>query len=464
MAGHCISRRGFLQGAAAWTLLPQRALPNVIIIYTDDMGYADLGCFGGRIGTPNLDDMARQGMRFTSFYVAQAVCSASRAALLTGCYSNRIGILGALGPKSKNGISDDETTIAQLLKQREYATAVFGKWHLGHHPRFLPLRHGFDEYLGLPYSNDMWPRHPTDSSYPPLPLIEGEKVIRLDPDQNQLTTMYTDRAVSFINRNRNRPFFLYLAHSMPHVPLHVSSRHRGKSGMGLYGDVIREIDWSAGEVMNAVRKHGLADRTLVIFCSDNGPWLSYGDHAGSAGPLREGKGTSWEGGVRVPCIMHWPGVIPAGATCSEPAMTIDILTTIAALTGTRLPNHAIDGLDIGQLLRTGQAGPHPALFFYWDRALEAVRSGRWKLHFRHSYRTLAGHPGGTGGRPAEYETAETGIALFDLETDIGERHNLAAENGEVVSRLQALAETAREDLGDSATGREGKGVRPPGQL
>jgi arylsulfatase A-like enzyme len=448
-------------------LLAQHDAPNIVIVFADDMGYADLHCYGAGYQTPHLDRLAANGTRFTSFYAAQAVCSASRAALLTGCYPNRIGLTGALGPNARHGIADSEMTIAELVKQRGYATAIFGKWHLGHHPQFLPLRHGFDEYLGLPYSNDMWPRHPTaPQSYPPLPLIEGDKVVKIDPDQTQLTTMYTERAVSFIERNERRPFLLYLPHSMPHVPLHVSDKFRGKSGAGIYGDVIQEIDWSVGEILGVLRDRGLEERTLVIFTSDNGPWLSYGDHAGSAGPLREGKGTSWEGGVRVPGIMRWPGHIPAGTICTEPAMTIDILPTIATLTRTKLPAHKIDGLDICSLLR-GEAGarsPHEALFFYWANHLQAVRNGRWKLHFPHDYTTLDGKPGGSRGKPAPYEKGNTGQALYDLATDIGEKTNLLERHPEIVRRFEALAETAREDLGDSAAKREGKGTRAPGRV
>jgi arylsulfatase A-like enzyme len=470
MTSERISRRRFVQCAAALGAIPRLPQPgrppNVIVVFADDLGYADLACFGGRIPTPHIDGMAAQGMRFTSFYAAQAVCSASRAALLTGCYPNRIGILGALGPKSQHGISGREMTLAELVKQRGYATAIFGKWHLGHHTKFLPTRHGFDEYLGLPYSNDMWPRHPTDAkSYPPLPLIEGEKVIRMDPDQTQLTTMYTDRAISFIERHRRTPFLLYLAHSMPHVPLHVSARFAGKSGFGLYGDVIQEIDGSVGRILETVRKHGLDERTLFVFTSDNGPWLSYGDHSGSAGVLREGKGTTWEGGVRVPCVMRWPGFIPGGSTCREPAMTIDILPTVAALTGASLPAHRVDGLDIGPLMRDERAAsPHDALFFYWEEHLQAVRSGRWKLHFPHEFRTLAGRAGGAGGRPTVYENTRTGRALFDLEKDVGEKTDVAPQHPEISERLESLAERAREDLGDSASGRKGRGVRAPGRL
>ena len=268
--------------------------PNIVIVFTDDQGYADVGCYGAEgFDTPHLDRLAEEGMRLTDFYVVQAVCSASRAGLLTGCYPNRIGILGALGPKARHGIHEDELTIAEALRAEGYATAIYGKWHLGHHPKFLPRQHGFDDYFGLPYSNDMWPRHPTNRSFPDLPLIAGETTIRTNPDQRNLTTWYTERAVQFIEQQRDRPFFLYVPHSMPHVPLFVSEKHAGRTSQGLYGDVIAEIDWSVGQIVAALEKHGLTHNTLVIFTSDNGPWLSYGNHGGSAGRLREGKGTSF---------------------------------------------------------------------------------------------------------------------------------------------------------------------------
>ncbi len=427
----------------------QARKPNVIIVYADDLGYGDLGCYGGKIKTPNLDRLAKEGVRFTDFYVAQAVCSASRAALLTGRYSNRVGILGALGPASKNGIGKNERTLAELLKTVGYATAIFGKWHLGHHPEFLPTRHGFDEYYGLPYSNDMWPNHPT-AKFPDLPLYEGEKVIALNPDQTKLTTTYTEKAVDFLRRHKDRPFFLYVPHNMPHVPLHVSERFRGKSEQGLYGDVIMEIDWSVGQILQALRELGLDENTLVIFTSDNGPWLSYGHHGGSAGRLREGKATTWEGGVRVPFLARWPGHIPAGTTCREPAMTIDLVPTIAKLTGAQLPDHKIDGQDIGPLLMSqpGACSPQEAYYFYWGRHLQAVRSGRWKLYFPHSYPTLAGNPGGKEGQPAKYQQAKTGLELYDLEADVSETMDVVAQNPNVVRRLQALADRMRADLGD----------------
>jgi len=446
---------------------PASRPPNIVIVFTDDQGYADVGCYGAEgFETPHLDRLAREGMRFTDFYVAQAVCSASRAGLLTGCYPNRIGIQGALGPGARHGIHEDEITIAEALRERGYATAIYGKWHLGHHPKFLPRNHGFDDYFGLPYSNDMWPHHPTNQSFPDLPLIALEETVELNPDQRKLTTWHTERAVQFIDKHKDRPFFLYVPHSMPHVPLFVSDKHEGTTSQGIYGDVIAEIDWSVGQITAALARHGLAENTLVVFTSDNGPWLSYGDHGGSAGPLREGKGTTFEGGVRVPAIFHWPGKIPAGRVCREPVMTIDLLPTLVRLAGGSVSdNRPIDGKDIWPLVagHPDARSPHEALYFYWGRHLQAVRSGKWKLHFPHNFRSLTGTPG-SGGRPGGYTTGSIDLALFDLQADVGETTNLAEQHPEIVARLKALAERARADLGDSATGKEGANVRPAGKL
>ncbi|MEO5802768.1 MAG: sulfatase [Verrucomicrobiota bacterium] len=451
-------------------------LPNIVIIFTDDQGYADVGVFGAKdFKTPNLDRLAKEGCKFSNFHVAQPVCSASRAALLTGCYPNRIGIHGALGPGARHGINENEMTIAELLKQKGYATGMAGKWHLGHHPQFLPKHNGFDEYFGLPYSNDMWPNHPEAKKgvYPPLPLIEGAKPVKIGlghEDQEQLTTQYTERAVKFIERNKDRPFFFYLAHSMPHVPLHVSRKFKGKSKQGLYGDVIMEIDWSVGEVLKALNKNGLEENTLVIFTSDNGPWLSYGNHAGSAGPLREGKGTVWEGGTREPCIMRWPDKIPKGSVNNSMLMTIDLLPTIAKLTGAELPKHKIDGLDVWPLMagEKGAKNPHDAYFFWYDHnALQSVTSGdgHWKLILPHTSRTLGGKPGGKDGIPAKYtENKITQPELYDLSQDIGENKNVISQFPDVVKNLSALAEQAREDLGDSLKNQKGAGAREPGKL
>jgi len=439
--------------------------PNVVIIFTDDQGYADVGCFGAKgFKTPNLDRMADEGMKFTNFYVAQAVCGASRAALLTGCYSNRIGMLGAPSHASKHGIADSELLIPELVKQKGYATAMYGKWHLGHHRQFLPLQHGFDDYFGLPYSNDMWPYHPTSKAFPDLPLFEGNEIInpKVTPkDQKNLTTWYTERAVKFIHANKSKPFFLYVAHSMPHVPLFVSPKHEGKSEQGAYGDVIMEIDWCVGEILAALKETGVDENTLVIFSSDNGPWLSYGNHAGSAGPLREGKGTAWEGGVREPCIMRWPAKIKPGGVCHELAATIDILPTIAEITGAKLSDNKIDGETILPLMTDAEAKtPHDAYFYYYGTGLHAVRSGDWKLHFPHPYRSLTGEPG-KDGLPNGYTQKKCGLELYNLAEDIGESRDVAAENPEVVAKLEKLGEAMRKELGDSFTKVKGKENRPP---
>jgi arylsulfatase A-like enzyme len=439
--------------------------PNFVLIFCDDMGYADLHCFGSNVPTPNLDRMATEGVRFTSFYVPQAVCSASRAAILTGCYSNRVGIRGALFPNNPVGLHPDEDTIADVLKRRGYATAIFGKWHLGDREPFLPAHQGFDEYLGLPYSNDMIPTSTRRTDYPDLPLIDGTKTVERNPDQSKLTTLYTERAVKFIDANKERPFFLYVPHSMPHVPLAVSDKFKGKSPRGLYGDVIMEIDWSVGQILDKLKSAGLDENTLVIFTSDNGPWLRYGDHGGLATPLREGKGTEFEGGVREPFVARWPGRIAAGRETAEPAMTIDLLPTFAKLAGAEVSkDRIIDGKDIWPLL-TGEAGaksPHDALYFYWGAELHAVRSGKWKLHFPHPYRTVP--EAGAGGVIGKEGKGEIGLSLFDLESDVGESKDVAAEHPDVVKQLKAIGERAREDLGDSLTNRVGKNVRPSGRL
>lgn len=462
----------FLAGSvfAAADRKPDRP-PNVVIIFTDDQGYGDVGTFGATaFPTPNLDRMAQEGRRFTDFHVAQPVCSASRAALLTGCYPNRIGLPGALGPNSPKGISENETTLAQLFKQKGYATGMAGKWHLGDKPQFSPIRHGFDEYFGLPYSSDMWPLHPEakPGSYPPLPLFDGEKVLKADlnhADQEQLTTQYAEHAVQFIDRNKDKPFFFYLAPNTPHVPLHVSDKFKGKSGSGLYGDVIMEIDWAVGEVLSALKRNHLDENTLVIFSSDNGPWLSYGNHAGSAGKFREGKGTNFEGGHREPCIMRWTGKIPSNSVCNEPLMTIDVLPTIARLIGAELPKHKIDGLDIWPFLagESGAKNPHEAYYFYYNQNdLQAVRSGDWKLLFAHTSRTMDGQEPGKDGLPGKYRPLSVSHSLYNLANDPSETQDVASTHPEIVKQLEALAENIRADLGDDLTKRPATGARPPG--
>jgi arylsulfatase A len=376
-------------------------------------------------------------------------------------------------------------TLAQMLKQRGYVTGMFGKWHLGDSPQFMPLRHGFDEYFGLPVSNDYWPGHPdlitnlpsrmvdAKHGYPNLPIYDGEKIFHPEmttDDLNHLTTWYTERSVRFIERNKAHPFFLYVAHSMPHVPLGVSDRFRGKTKRGLYGDVIEEIDWSVGQILAALKRNGLDNKTWVIFTSDNGPWLCYGNHAGSAKPLREGKGTNWEGGTREPCIMRWPGHIPAGTDTWDMLMTIDLLPTIAKIVGVDLPEHKVDGLDVWPIIsrQPGAKNPHPAYWFYYEvNELQAVTSsdGRWKLQLPHNYQTLAGKAGGKDGVPAPYAHRQIEKAeLYDLLHDLGETTDVSAQHRDIVKLLEAEAEKARADLGDALTKHPGPGQRAPGRL
>jgi arylsulfatase len=447
------------------------AQPNVVLIFTDDQGYQDVGVFGSPdIETPNLDQMAKEGVQLTSYYSAQAVCSASRAGILTGCYPNRIGIHNALGPGNTHGINTTETTMAEMLKANGYKTAIFGKWHLGHHPEFMPNKHGFDEYFGIPYSNDMWPFHPQQGpifNFPDLPLYENEMVIDTLTEQSQLTTQITERSVDFINRNKDNPFFLYVPHPQPHVPLFVSDKFKGKSKRGLYGDVIMEIDWSVGQIIDALKKNGLEDNTIVIFTSDNGPWLSYGNHAGSALPFREGKGTAWEGGQREPFIMKYPKKLKAGKVVDVPVMAIDMLPTIAELTNSNLPRLKIDGKDVWHII-SGESleSPQKAYFFYYRvNELFGVRYGKWKMYFPHRYRTMQGQEPGKDGQPGEYKMVDLEeIELYDVENDISETKNVAEQHPKVVEEIKLLANDMRSKLGDSLLELEGSETREPGRL
>ncbi|NBB28074.1 sulfatase [Cellulophaga sp. BC115SP] len=459
---------------------PKPKTPNIVLIFMDDLGYGDIGANGAtNYQTPNIDKMASEGIRFTNFLAAQAVCSASRAALLTGCYPNRIGFSGALAPTSTIGINANETTLAEVLKEKGYKTAIYGKWHLGHQKQFLPLQHGFDEYFGLPYSNDMWPidydgspapeGHFKKKAYPTLPLIQNneriEDITTLE-QQGMLTSRYTEKAVDFIKRNKNNPFFLYLPHSMPHVPINASPRFRGKSQQGLYGDVIMEIDWSIGEVLKALKANGLDKNTLVIVTSDNGPWLNYGNHAGSSGGYREGKGTSYEGGQRVPCVMRWKGTMPEGLVCNKLSSTIDLLPTIAKFCQAKLPSNKIDGLDISELLKGNlSAEPRKSFYYYYRKnSLEAVRKGNWKLVLAHNGRTYEGFQPGNDGYPGQVnENSPVPMALYDLRRDPGERYDVQKTYPKIVEELLLLAEEAREDLGDDITQKTGKNNREAGK-
>jgi arylsulfatase A-like enzyme len=441
--------------------------PNIIVIFADDQGYQDLGVFGSpNIKTPNVDRMAKEGMRFTDFYSAASVCTPSRAALMTGCYPERVGRLGVLFPRDTKGLNPDETTIAEVLKAQGYATACIGKWHLGHKKPFLPTNQGFDLYFGIPYSNDMgidpkmdlasdinWRNDYTEEKFRKLtgrrggpPLFRGTEVVEFPVDQNTLTKRYTEEAIKFITANKDKPFFVYLPHTMPHIPLYATPQFAGKSEAGLYGDTIEEMDWSVGQIMATLKKLSLDKNTLVIYTSDNGPWNLSGNATskvkgnmnrrigGSALPLRGYKFQQFEGGMREPTVMWWPGHIPAGSVCQEIAGTIDILPTIVAITGASLPEKKIDGHNILPLLE-GHAdakSPHKA-YFYQSKA---VRIGNWKLL--------------SGGRRSK------GPQLYDLSKDIGEKNNVAADNPDVVKMLVDALEAFKSEM--KADGR------PPGKL
>jgi arylsulfatase A len=446
-----MNRRHFLRhtglataGLAGWprTGMGQAGArkPNIVLIFTDDQGYQDVGCFGSKsIQTPHLDRMAEEGLRMTDFYSASPVCSPSRAALLTGCYPTRVGIPRVLFPNQSIGLNPEELTTAKVLKQQGYATACIGKWHLGHLPDFLPMRHGFDSYYGIPYSNDMWidprarlaagirlldgatqadvARASRENSKNKVPLMRGEEVIEYPCDQRTLTQRYTEEAMRFIREHRNRPFFLYLPHTMPHIPLFVSDDFKARSRGRLYDAVIEEIDWSVGEILRLLKELGIDENTLVIFTSDNGPWLQVKPAAGSAGPLRDGKHSTYEGGMRVPFIARWPGRIPAGSVSGEVAATIDLFPTFAALVGARIPpGRVTDGKDIRPLLfgEPGARSPHEAFYYYRNNDVQAVRMGRWKFR--------------RGGPNAPLE-------LYDLENDIGEKTNLAQKEPQRAQRM-----------------------------
>ena len=434
------------------------AKPTIVVILIDDMGYGDVGPFGSKLNrTPNLDRMATEGMKLTSFYAAP-VCTPSRAQMMTGCYAKRVSLPNVIFPSCPIGISAKEHTVAELLKQQGYATMAIGKWHLGDQPEFLPTRHGFDHYLGLPYSNDMGGTGkpgPQGNVRPPLPLVRDGKVIEAPADQDTLTARYTEEATKFIATNKDRPFFLYLPHTAVHVPLHPGEQFKGKSANGTYGDWVEEVDWSVGRVLDTLRNLKLDDHTLVLFTSDNGPWIFMGKNGGVAGPLRGGKGTTWEGGMREPTIAWWPGKIAAGSACDAPLSEIDVLPTVVKLAGGAVPtDHAIDGKDIWPLL-SGQSkrSPHEALFYFNGNQLQAVRSGPWKLAIT---RQGTGLPKGAA-EPVKH----TGPRLYNLDTDIGELSDVAAQRPDIVARLQRFVVQMDSDLGMRGLG---PGVRPPDRV
>lgn len=455
-----LSRRDLLRtGACGIAGLPSlRAAqaqkpPNFVVIFLDDSGWADFHPFGRpEYPTPNVEMLAAQGCRFNNFYVPQAVCSASRSALLSGCYPGRTGVFGAHGPRAR-GLDPKFATMGEVLRAAGYKTAVFGKWHIGDQPDTRPPARGFDESCGLMYSNDMWEFHPErPENYSKYPLQYWEngqiKIERVTKEhQPMLTTWYTERAVDFVNRRKDGPFLLYVPHSMPHVPLFCSERFRGKSGKGLYADVMMEIDWSVGEIMKSIRSAGVEDNTLVVFTSDNGPWTSYGNHSGTT-PFREAKGTGFDGGTRSACIMRYPGQIRAGAVSKRTLCTVDLLPTFAHLAGGPLPRHPIDGRNVWDIVtgKPGAENPHEYYPFSTGRNFEGVISGdgRWKLHLPHTYRVVV-EPG-NDGMAGKYRQAEIGLSLFDMEADPYETTNVIGRFPEVAKRLQGYAERHRREF------------------
>jgi len=431
--------------------------PNYIVIFCDDLGYGDIGCFGSENHrTPHIDRMAREGMRLTSFYSTCGVCTPSRSSLMTGCYPRRVNMHEdarggwVLFPVGLKGLNPDEITVAEVLKARGYATAIVGKWHLGDQPPFLPTRQGFDQYFGIPYSNDMGTGN-RNRNYPPLPLLKDEEVIETEPDQAQITRRYTEQAVAFIESHKDQPFFLYLPHTMPHNPVAASEAFAGKSANGGYGDAVEEIDWSTGKVLDAVNRAGIDRQTMVIFTSDNGAARAWG---GSNKPLSGFKGSTMEGGMRVPFVGRWPGTIRAGSESDELAVTLDILPTLAAMAGTEPPaDRVIDGHDISPILfqKRRAATPHEAFYYYFRDQLQAVRHGPWKLH-------LARTAPKRGKTPAR----EIPARLYNLDEDIAESVNLAEDHPQIVAQIEKLAARARTDLGDR--GQAGAHQRPAGHV
>ena len=435
--------------------------PNIVFILADDLGYGDLSSYGSEtIETTNIDKLAEDGVKLTSYYAAQPVCSASRAAILTGAYANRIGIYNAFGPTSDSGINSNEYTLAEMLKDNGYETGIFGKWHLGSKKEFFPTNHGFDEFYGILYSNDMWRWHPENpEGYPQdLLLYRNENAILEITDQSNLTKDITTESINFIEKNKGNPFFLYMAHPQPHVPLFVSEDFEDLTGNGLYADVITEIDYSVGRILDKIEESGLTENTIVVFTSDNGPWLSYGDHSGSSGIYREGKGTTWEGGVRVPSIIKFPyGLKPS--IIDEPVMAIDWMPTFANITRSKLSQNKIDGKDIWPLL-SGEVNqtPHKELYFYHRvNELHSIRMNNWKIQFSRTYRSLNGRAGGKDGIPVKYDmNLIEKNELYNLKDDPQEKINVYDSFPEIAKKMEELGNKARIKLGDNLMGIKGK--------
>lgn len=424
--------------------------PNFVVIFLDDSGWADFRPFGQTAyPTPHVENLAAGGCCHHQFYVPQAICSASRASLLTGCYPGRHKVYGAIPPRAR-GLDPSFATMAEVLKPAGYATGVFGKWHIGDQPDTRPPARGFDESSGLMYSNDMWKYHPQSRHFDDCELQfwkNGEIVIDdVTPEQQKmLTTWYTEHAVDFITRHADEPFFLYVPHNMPHVPLFCSDAFEGKSGVGLYADVMMEIDWSVGQIMGALEEAGVADDTVVVFTSDNGPWISYGNHAGTT-PYREAKGTGFDGGTRSACVTRYPKGIPAGETSHRAFCSVDLLPTFAKLAGAALPDYPIDGVDVWDIVTCQPHATNPHAYYPVSTArnFDGVVSGdgKWKLHLPHDYRTLV--EAGNDGQPGRYEIAHLELSLFDMENDPYETTNVIDNYPEVARKLQTLAEQHRD--------------------
>ncbi len=479
--------------------------PNIILLFVDDMGYADVQGFGiDSIETPHLKKMADEGMKFTDFYVPAASSAPSRNALLTGCYparnyvspdkpENAVENLTLMKNIEKDevhpvdwkmmqkvlkkhpeaklarhtwGLPKSEMTIPEMLKQKEYNTVMYGKWHLGEAERFHPVKHGFDQYWGVPQSisvrapHDYHPWMVENKVYfPNQPLYENDSIIEFQTDSSLLTQKYTHRAVDYIKSHQNKPFFMFLSYMMPHVPIGTPEEFKGISGKGLYADVVMEIDWSVGKILNTLKENNLDKNTLVVFTSDNGPWLAYGEHAGQAKPLREGKGTYFEGGVREPTLMWWPGTIPAGSVCNQPAMTIDLMPTFAEITGTELTENKIDGRSILHLMKKTDAESTQQPYYFFNMGnfakygdLVAIRKGDWKLFFPYQYKTLDGKPGGKYGVPVSMDTDSIGLALFNLRKDVGEQNNVINQYPEIAEELKKLGREFESDVKQNQRG------------
>jgi arylsulfatase A-like enzyme len=427
--------------------------PNVVVIFIDDMGYGDIGPFGAtKQRTPHLDRMAKEGMKLTSFY-ATPVCSVSRAQMMTGCYGARISVPGVYFPGQSVGLNPSEVTVAERLKEKGYATQMVGKWHLGDQPEFLPTRQGFDHYLGIPYSNDMLKKS-AETKVPVVPVLRDEKIVELmdGEGQRRMVELYTKEAVDFIGRHKDQPFYLYFAHNAVHTPIWPGAAFAGKSQNGRFGDWVEEVDWSVGQVLDTLRTQGLDKDTIVVFTSDNGPWLTKGTDGGSAGPLRGGKGSTWEGGVRVPTLAWWPGRIPAGSVNDAVAATIDLLPTFVSLAGGTVPaTPVIDGRDITPiLLGQSKESVREAHYYFSAYDLQAVRQGRWKL-------ALSPQPEGMG---KQADKTPPGLRLYDLDAEIGEQTDVAAQHPEVVAKLKALADKMAAEIG----GKSPTARRPAGEV